>query len=164
MLATEWTPVEARALHDALRASGWTIATAESLTCGRVQTALGATSGASAYFVGGLTAYALDAKIALLGVTEASARPVNGVSADVARQLAIGATRLFGTQIGLATTGYAEADPAAGLSIPYAWIAVTTPHAQRVLRVDLPLGDRSAAQAAATTAALRLLAGALSGQ
>lgn len=161
---TDWTPAEARALHDALRASGWTVATAESLTCGRVQTALGATSGASAYFIGGLTAYALETKIALLGVKEATARPVNAVSAEVAQQLALGATRLFGTHIGLATTGYAEADPAAGMSSPYAWVAVVTPRAQPVLRVELPAGDRAAAQAAATTAALRLLANTLSNQ
>lgn len=46
-------------LHRLLLRSRQTIAIAESITGGHVQTLLTASSGASAYFLGGITAYAL---------------------------------------------------------------------------------------------------------
>ena len=66
-----------------------TLAVAESLTAGHVQARIAAVSGASAYFLGGVTAYALAQKVALLGVDRAAAERVNCVSADVARQTAL---------------------------------------------------------------------------
>jgi nicotinamide-nucleotide amidase len=99
-----------------------TVAVAESLTCGRVQAALGAASGASDYFLGGLTAYTLEQKVKLLGVERRSARRVNCVSEEVARAMARGAATLFGARVAVATTGYAE--PAAAAPEPYAWWAL----------------------------------------
>jgi nicotinamide-nucleotide amidase len=101
-----------------------TIAAAESLTCGRVQATIGAVSGASEYFVGGLTAYTLDQKVKHLGVDRAAARRVNSVSADIAEQMARGVCRLFGSDLGVATTGYAEPAPADGVRDPYAYWAL----------------------------------------
>lgn len=97
-----------------------TLAVAESLTCGHLQARVGAVSGASGYFLGGVTAYTLDRKVALLGVDRAAAAAVNCVSEDVARQMAAGAARMFGSDFGAATTGYAEPDPAGGVVEPFA--------------------------------------------
>ncbi|MBI5766871.1 MAG: CinA family protein [Verrucomicrobia bacterium] len=102
----------------------WTLAVAESLTCGRVQARIGAVSGASEYFLGGVTAYSLDQKVKLLGVDRAAAEPVNSVSAAVAEQMARGVCELFGTQVGAATTGYAEPSTAQQVVHPFAWWAV----------------------------------------
>ncbi|MDR1282824.1 MAG: nicotinamide-nucleotide amidohydrolase family protein [Opitutaceae bacterium] len=101
-----------------------TVATAESLTAGRVQALLGAASGASAYFLGGVTAYTLAQKERLLGVPLAESEPCAGVSENVARLMAGGARRLFGARVAVATTGFAEPAPESGVTAPFAWWAV----------------------------------------
>jgi nicotinamide-nucleotide amidase len=85
-----------------------TLAVAESITCGHLQARIGAISGASEFFLGGITAYTLDEKVKHLGVKRAAAKAVNSVSAGVAEQMARGACALFGSDFALATTGYAE--------------------------------------------------------
>ena len=91
-----------------LREPRLTLAVAESLTCGHLQARVGAVSGASEYFLGGVTAYSLEQKMKLLGVERAAAEPVNSVSAAVAEQMARGVCALFGADVAVATTGYAE--------------------------------------------------------
>ena len=85
-----------------------TLAVAESITCGHLQARIGAISGASEFFLGGITAYTLDEKVKHLGVKRAAAKAVNSVSAEVAEQMARGACALFGSDFAVATTGYAE--------------------------------------------------------
>lgn len=101
-----------------------TLAAAESMTCGRLQAAVGRISGASNFFVGGITAYTLDQKVRHLGVERVAARRVNSVSAAVARQMAQGACRLFGSDLAVATTGYAEPSAEDGVENPFAWWAL----------------------------------------
>ncbi len=96
-----------------LREPRLTLAVAESLTCGRLQAAIGAISGASEFFLGGLTAYTLTQKVRHLGVDRARAEPVNAVSPEIAEQMARGAAAFFGSDLALATTGYAEPEPGA---------------------------------------------------
>lgn len=107
-----------------LRRPRLTLAAAESLTCGQVAARIGAESGASSYFLGGVTAYALEQKVKLLGVNRAHARRVNCVSQRVAVEMAAGACALFGADLAVATTGYAELNPAAGVKAPQAWWAL----------------------------------------
>lgn len=116
------TATELKALM--LRAPALALAAAESLTCGRVQAAVGAVSGASHFFLGGLTAYTIDEKVKHLGVNRAAAKKVNCVSAEVAEQMARGVCALFGSDLGVATTGYAEPWPEGGVVAPYAWWAL----------------------------------------
>jgi nicotinamide-nucleotide amidase len=94
-----------------LREPRRTLAVAESVTCGRIQARVGEISGASEFFLGGITAYTLDEKVRHLGVSRAAARKVNCVSAAVAAEMARGVCRLFGSDIGTAITGYAEPAP-----------------------------------------------------
>ena len=101
-----------------------TLAVAESMTGGRVQTAITAVSGASGFFLGGLTAYTLDQKVRHLGVKRGPAAKVNAVSADVAAQMACGAARLFAADLAVATTGYAEPSPEHGVDEPFAYWAI----------------------------------------
>lgn len=107
-----------------LRQPKLTLAAAESLTAGHVQARIAAASGSSAYFRGGVTAYALDQKVRLLGVDRAAAKKVNCVSAAVAEQMAVGALKLFKADLAVATTGYAEPAPTEGIAVPHAWWAV----------------------------------------
>lgn len=127
------------------------LAAAESLTCGRVQARVGEVSGASGYFRGGVTAYTLDQKVRLLGVDRAAARRVNCVSAEVARQMAAGAARLFRSDLAVATTGYAEPAPAAGVEAPFAWWALARRRGGRIVdlrsgRVECPGAPRTEVQ------------------
>lgn len=100
------------------------IAVAESLTCGRLQAALGSISGASDFFEGGITAYNLKQKTRLLAVDKQYAKSVNSISQQVAFELAAGACRLFQTDIGLGTTGYAEPSPENDVAEPMAYLAI----------------------------------------
>ncbi len=95
-----------------------TLAVAESMTGGRLQAQITAEPGASVFFRGGLTAYTLAQKLRHLGVDRAAAEPVDCVSAEVAWQMARGACALFGSDIAVATTGYAEPAPARGVLAP----------------------------------------------
>lgn len=107
-----------------LRRPALTLAVAESLTAGQVQARIGAVSGASGYFLGGVTVYSLEQKVKLLGVNRAHARAVDCVSQRVAVEMAAGAVKLFGADLALATTGYAEPAPARKVRVPHAWWAL----------------------------------------
>ncbi len=91
-----------------LRVPPLTLAVAESVTCGHVQARVGGISGASEFFLGGITAYTLEQKVRHLGVERAAAVACGCVSAGVAAQMARGAAALFGADLGVATTGWAE--------------------------------------------------------
>ncbi|MDP2137950.1 MAG: CinA family protein [Candidatus Didemnitutus sp.] len=100
------------------------VACAESVTGGNVQALLTSVSGASDYFLGGITAYSLDEKVRCLGVNRAHARRANSVSQQVAVEMAVGACRLFDADLSVATTGYAEPARAHGIKVPMAWWAI----------------------------------------
>ncbi len=146
-----------------LRAPQLTLAAAESLTCGHVMARIGAESGASAYFLGGVTAYTLEQKVKLLGVNRAHARRVNGVSQRVAVEMAAGAAALFGADLAVATTGYAEPSRAHGVKVPLAWWALC--HRKRGGRavmlsgfLEMPGATRVQAQARVAEEVLEQLA------
>jgi nicotinamide-nucleotide amidase len=82
------------------------LAVAESLTAGHLQARIAAVSGASDYFLGGVTAYSLEQKVKLLGVNRAHAKRVNCVSQRVAVEMAHGVMELFGADLTAATTGW----------------------------------------------------------
>jgi len=130
-------------LKDLLGASPrLTLAAAESLTSGRVQAKIGAISGASEFFLGGITAYTIAQKVRHLGVGRRPAIAANGVSERVVREMAGGVCSLFGSDLGVATTGYAEPAPGQGIAAPMAWWAVchrgsAGPGIVRVGRIEL---------------------------
>ncbi|MFI5357527.1 MAG: CinA family protein [Opitutales bacterium] len=142
-----------------LREPRLTLAVAESLTCGNVQAQVGRIPGASGFFLGGITAYTLDQKVRHLGVDRTAAAAVDCVSASVAEQMARGAATLFGADIGLATTGYAE--PAPKVPVPFAWWALArhTPAGWQVqsARIECPGAARVQVQAQVSATVLTAL-------
>jgi nicotinamide-nucleotide amidase len=139
-----------------------TLAAAESMTSGRVQARIGAIPGASEFFLGGVTAYSLDQKVRHLGVERAAAAAANSVSSGVAEQMAKGACGLFESDVGVATTGYAEPSAEWRVDAPFAWwgLARRLPGGEfSVLsgRVDCPGLPRVEAQERAASAALDAL-------
>ena len=136
-----------------------TLAVAESLTAGHVQARVTAASGASDFFLGGLTAYSLEEKVKLLGVDRTAAKAVNSVSAEVAEQMARGVCGLFGADVGVATTGYAEASEKEGVPEPMAWWALAHRKSGgkfglRHGRVECPRASRTDVQAIVAAAVL----------
>ncbi len=93
-----------------LAARRLTIATAESLSGGSVGAAITSTPGSSAYYLGGLVAYADRAKEALLGVSAETLRLHGAVSAGTAEAMAAGARSRLEADLAVSTTGIAGPD------------------------------------------------------
>lgn len=134
-----------------------TIGTAESLTAGHLQVLISSISGSSRYFVGGVTAYNLRQKVRILHVDAAHAAEVNCVSLLVARQMAAGARRLFGTDLAVSTTGYAEPSPADQVAFPFAYYAIDGPFGVLDGRIDCPARSRTGVQRDVAVEVLRRL-------
>jgi nicotinamide-nucleotide amidase len=93
-----------------LRERGASVAVAESCTGGLIAEKLTDVPGSSAYFLGGIVAYANEAKHALLGVPEALIEKHGAVSDPVASAMAEGVRERFGADLGIATTGISGPD------------------------------------------------------
>jgi nicotinamide-nucleotide amidase len=85
-----------------LRERGLTLGLAESVTGGLVTGRLTGIAGASSVLRGGVVSYASDVKFDVLGVSQG---PV--VSPEAAVEMAIGAKRVLGADVGLSLTGVA---------------------------------------------------------
>ncbi|EGQ7737606.1 CinA family protein [Vibrio parahaemolyticus] len=124
-------------LHKTLLAKELTLSVAESLTSGLLQDMVGANSGASKFFKGGLTAYGLEQKTQILGVEATHAAEVDCVSEQVAREMAIGVRKLFNSSVSIATTGYAEVYEEMNITSPFAYIAISYLDELLVVRIDV---------------------------
>lgn len=114
-----------------------TIATAESLTGGKIAQILSAVPGASHYFKGSVVSYATETKISVLGLSEELIKEHSVVSAEVAKEMAIAIKRIMKTDYAIATTG--NAGPSKGDSdaeIGTVFIALATPDEVRVEEFD----------------------------
>lgn len=90
-----------------LETKGLTLALAESCTGGLLASRITDSAGSSAYFVGGVVAYANSAKERLLGVPDELIVSYGAVSREVALAMARGARKLFGVDVALSITGVA---------------------------------------------------------
>jgi PncC family amidohydrolase len=144
----------------ALEQRGQTIATAESLTAGQVCAAIADVPGASAVLRGGLSAYATEVKVSVLGVDPEIVEQYGVVSRECAEAMALAANTLFGTDWAVSTTGVAG--PTGQEDKPVGTVYVAVASGTQVTSRDLLLsGDRVEIRAAATDAVLTLLAEAL---
>ena len=147
----------ARRLGPLLCARGLTVATAESCTGGLVGAVLTSVPGCSAYYLGGVVAYANTAKVALLGVDPDVLATSGAVSAPVARAMALGARRSLGSDFAVAITGIAgpgggTPDRPVGLVL----VGLASP-AGVVVRAERFAGSRDDVRVAAATTALAWL-------
>lgn len=133
------------------------VATAESCTGGNVAARLTAIAGASEYVLGGIVAYANDAKANLLGVSRETLATRGAVSAECAREMAEGARRAFGADFGISTTGIAGPGGATERKpVGLVYIALAAPDGVQTEQFHFP-GDRATVIDAATEAALLML-------
>jgi nicotinamide-nucleotide amidase len=148
-----------------LRASGRTLAVAESLTGGLLADAFVRVPGASAVLHGGVVAYATPVKHSLLGVDAALLAAEGPVHPEVARQMADGVRRAVAVDgrpadVGLSTTGVAGPDPQGGRPPGTVFVGVAVGERLLAVRGDLP-GDRAAIRAATVELAVASLLRAL---
>ena len=84
-----------------------TLALAESCTGGLISHRITGIAGSSAYYLGGVTSYANDVKVKLLGVTPATLEKYGAVSQETALEMSDGIRERIGADFGLSVTGIA---------------------------------------------------------
>lgn len=140
-----------------LRERRWTISTAESCTGGLISHRLTNVSGSSDYVIGGVVAYANEAKERVLGVRHQTLLEHGAVSEETALEMSRGARRLFGTDVALSATGIAG--PTGGIPqkpVGLVYIALSTPESDHCQR-HIWSGDRLENKEQSAEAALRML-------
>jgi nicotinamide-nucleotide amidase len=157
LLAVGDEPIE-ELVGQRLRALGWSIATAESVTGGLICALLTNVPGSSEYVRGGIVAYTDGAKMSLLGVPWETLNKHGAVSAECAQWMAGSVRARLKAQVGVATTGYAG--PTGGepdKPIGTVFIAVSTPDGTDVQRYQLRGTRRQIRERAAHMALVQVL-------
>lgn len=95
----------AEIVGDLLRRRNLKLATAESCTGGLIGDMITDVPGSSEYFLGGVVAYAYEAKTALLGVPVDLLLTYGAVSEETARAMAVGARERLGADVAISVTG-----------------------------------------------------------
>jgi PncC family amidohydrolase len=148
-------------VHALLQERGETVATAESLTGGRLAALLTGVPGASQSYVGGVVAYATSVKQELLGVPAALVERYGVISSECALAMARGAASVTGATWGIGTTGVAGPDGQDGHPPGTVHVGVVGPGVSTALALEL-VGSREAIQDRTCAEALSALAGILS--
>ena len=127
-----------KTIGNLLREKGWTLSIAESCTGGLICDRITNVSGSSDYFMGGMVTYSNESKAEHLGVPLSIIKRHGAVSPQVARRMAQGVRKAFGTTFGLSTTGVAG--PTGGTKrspIGRVFIGISDPKRTWVKRLDL---------------------------
>lgn len=120
-----------------LKQENKTLAVAESCTGGNIAKMLTSVAGCSAYFKGGIIAYNEQIKIKELGVFPATLQQFTVVSAQVAKEMAVGVIEKFNTDYAIATTGNAgPTKDKTDKSVGTVFIAIATPEQTQVLEYN----------------------------
>lgn len=143
--------------HELLLRTGLTVSVAESCTGGLLGAVLTERSGSSAYFLGGVLAYADEVKTGLLGVDGEVIAAHGAVSRPVALGMAGGVRRITGSDLAISITGIAG--PTGGTDdkpVGTTFIGLSGLGAERVERFHWQ-GDRTENRANSVRAALQML-------
>lgn len=140
-----------------LDGAGLTLAIAESLTGGLVCAQLTDVPGASVVLRGGVVAYATDAKQDVLGVSVDVLSQHGAVSAKTAEVMAQRVRELFGSDIGISTTGVAGPHEQEGNHVGTVFIAIADSHGVSSHAIDFG-GSRADIRDQTVQAAFDLLA------
>ncbi len=136
--------------------AGATIATAESITGGRLAARLTDGAGSSAAFLGAVVSYATEVKISVLGVPEALVHDHGVISAECAHSMAEKVRTMMGTTYGVSTTGVAGPDTQEGQPVGTVFVGVAGPTGTDVRQLVLD-GDRMEIQTKTVAEAMSAL-------
>jgi len=129
-----------------------TLGLAESLTGGRVAARLAAVPGAGDALMGAIVGYHQNVKRSVLGVTADRV-----VSEESAKQMAEGARRVLGADIGLGVTGVAGPDKLEGQPVGTVWFGLAFPERPTEAVAGRLPGDRERVRQFSTISLLNLL-------
>ena len=117
-----------KTLGELLIARGKTVSAAESCTGGEIAHLCTTVPGASNWFLGSVTSYAISVKESVLGVDPDIIRNFGVVSSEVAAAMAEGVRRITGSDYSVATTGLAGPSGDDHNPVGTVWIGVSGPH------------------------------------
>lgn len=150
------TPLEI-IIGELLRRRGLRLATAESCTGGLISHLVTNVPGSSTYYMGGVVAYAYEAKVRLLGVRWQTLEKYGAVSQETVIEMACGARKGLAADIGLSVSGIAG--PGGGTPekpVGLTWIGLSTEGGDEAYSYIWE-GDRLAVKEKSARQALRLL-------
>jgi nicotinamide-nucleotide amidase len=113
------------------RGSGMTLCAAESCTGGKISSLITSVPGASEYYLGSVTSYAVAVKESVLGVSGETVSRHGVVSSQVAAEMAEGARKLTGSTYAVSTTGLAGPSGDEKNPVGTVWIGVAGPRGTR---------------------------------
>lgn len=143
-------------LGNLLRDNGLWLAVAESCTGGMLGHLITNMPGSSAYFKGGVIAYANEIKVEVLGVSPTTLDSFGAVSKETVLEMAYGIRHSFNADIGLSVSGIAG--PEGGTNekpVGTVWIGVSIPKVS-VAEVFLFSGDRKSIKEQAAQSAVEI--------
>jgi nicotinamide-nucleotide amidase len=146
-------------LAERLGSRGHTLVTAESCTGGWVGKVLTDIAGSSAWYRGGVVSYSNELKMALLGVRAETLATHGAVSAETAREMALGALERLGGTHALAVTGIAGPDggtPTKPVGLVwFGWVWRDGREVRAMVAEERFAGDREAIRRLAVARSLR---------
>ncbi len=150
------TPLE-HTLGTLLRQRGLRLALAESCTGGLLGHRITNVPGSSTYFMGGVTAYAYEAKVRLLGVRWETLEQYGAVSRETVLEMACGARRALSADLGLSVSGIAgPGGGQPGKPVGLVWIGLSAPGVEQAWNFHFQ-GDRLEVKTQSAQQALQLL-------
>lgn len=150
-------------IGEKLRAGGLKLASAESCTGGLIGHRVTNIPGSSDYFLGGIIAYAYEAKVALLNVSWDTLKKYGAVSRETVLEMARGARAALGADIAVSVSGIAG--PGGGLPgkpVGTTWIGLAAADGEWSRLYCFP-GGRLENKQASAEAALQLVSDYLDG-
>src|SRR3954470_23559886 len=135
-----------------LKDRGWSLGVAESVTGGLIGGRIASVPGASETFRGTIGAYATEVKRSILGVTADLV-----VSEECAQQMAQGAQRVLGADVGIAVTGVAGPAEQDGVAVGTVCFGIALPDGKvEAVTARLP-GDRERVRQFSTISLMNML-------
>ena len=147
-----------------LRERALKLALAESCTGGLIGDRITDIAGSSEYFLGGVVAYAYEAKVALLGVSWDTLNTKGAVSKETALEMARGARARLSADIALSVTGIAG--PEGGTlekPVGTTWVGLAATDGEWTRSFQFS-GDREQNKQSSANAALQMLLDYLQGK
>lgn len=148
---------EAKELIDTLRSKGLRMSVAESCTGGLIGYLITSEPGSSEVFLGSAVTYSNDSKESLLGVSHDTLESHGAVSDLTAREMSLGSTRAYGSDVSVAVTGIAGPGGATpGKPVGLVFISVSDGTRTVVERKQFD-GDRQSVREQTAVEAMKML-------
>jgi PncC family amidohydrolase len=144
-------------IGELLRERGLKLSTAESCTGGLVGDRITNVPGSSDYYLGGVVAYAYEAKVALLGVSWETLQTYGAVSRETVIEMSRGVRNALGADVAVSVSGIAG--PGGALPdkpVGTTWLGLSSPEGDWA-RLHCFHGDRTRNKAGAAAAALQFV-------